>query len=260
MNPYNFFSEIKNDEIKNFLISTLSALLILFIGWWLSSKLTNVICKALKKAKIDLGIISFSRSIIKIVFRIIVVLTTLSTIGLNITSLIAALGAAFVTVGIALKDSLSNIASGIIIIINKPFKVGDFLEFDDFCGTVSKIELIFTTLISPDNKEIVIPNSKIASNNIINSNKKSIRRLDLSYSPKTNFDINKSKIILNEIISKNDKILNEPCPKIFIDGNNFDEIKYTLNLWCKTADYNSLKNEINEKILYSFKNENSNNN
>lgn len=256
MNLSSFFNEIKSNEIKIFLITKLGAFLILFIGWWLSSKLTSIICKALEKANIDLGIISFSRSLVKIVLRIIVILTTLSTVGINITSLIAAIGAAFVTVGIALKDSLSNIASGIIIIINKPFKVGDFLEFDDFCGTVSKIELIFTTLVSPDNKEIVIPNSKIASNNIINSNKNSIRRLDLSYNLKTNFDFNKSKTILNEIISKNDKILNEPCPKIFIGGNNFDEIKYILNLWCKTSDYNNLKNEINEQILFSFENEN----
>lgn len=171
-------------QLKNFLPHIFLALVILTVGWYLSGKLTGLISNAIRKAKIDEGIITFLCSIIKILFRIVVILATLSKIGINISSMIAALGATFVTVGIALKDSLSNIASGTIIIINKPFKVGDFLEIGTHSGKVISIELMFTTLVTPDNKELIIPNSKLTSCEIINCSKQEIKHVDSSYIPK----------------------------------------------------------------------------
>lgn len=242
--------------IEKFFPHLLTASIILAIGWWLSGKLTKIICKTLDKARVDLGIISFSKSILKSTIRIIVLLTALSEIGVNITSLIAALGAAFVAVGIALKDSLSNIASGVIIIVNKPFKIGDYLEIDELFGTVKKIELIFTTLTTPDNKEIIIPNSKLVSSSIINCNKKSIRRLDLIYPLKSTLGVEKIKSLFNKVVSNNSKILKEPSFKILIDSYNFEKTEFRISLWCKTNDYASLKNEINEQVLTSFEEEN----
>ena len=244
-------------EIEKFFPHLLTATFILALGWWLSGKLTKIICKTLNKAKVDLGIISFSKSILKSTIRIIVLLTALAEIGVNITSLIAALGAAFVAVGIALKDSLSNIASGLIIIINKPFKIGDYLKVNDLLGTVKKIELIFTTLVTPDNKEIIIPNSKLTNSSIINCNKKSIRRLDLIYSLKNTVGVEKIKDIFNKVILNNNKILKEPSFKILIDSYDFEKTEFKISLWCKTDDYDCLKNEMNEQILMNFEKENS---
>lgn len=235
-------------QVEKFFPQLLAATFILGVGWWLSGKLTKIIGKALTRAKVDLGIISFSKSILKCTFRIIVILAALATANVNVTSLIAALSAAFVTVGIALKDSLSNIASGVIIIINKPFKVGDYLEVDSLCGTVVKIELIFTTLLSPENKVIVIPNSKMANYNIVNCNKKPSRRIELSYSVKNSIGVEKIKAIFKDIISTNSKVLTEPAYEISINEYSADKTEFKIKLWCKTKDYNQVKNEINEQV------------
>lgn len=205
-------------QLKNFLPHIFSALVILTVGWYLSGKLTNIIGNTIRKAKIDEGIITFFGSIIKILFRIIVILAALSKIGINISSMIAALGATFVTVGIALKDSLSNIASGTIIIINKPFKVGDFLEVGTHSGKVVSIELMFTTLITPDDKELIVPNSKLTSCEIINCSKQKTEQVESTYIPKNVKDKLKQIVQNNTITNKHKEALDKQSHKE--DDNN----------------------------------------
>ena len=205
-------------QLKNFLPHIFSALVILTVGWYLSGKLTNIIGNTIRKAKVDEGIITFFVSIIKILFRIIVILAALSKVGINISSMIAALGATFVTVGIALKDSLSNIASGTIIIINKPFKVGDFLEIGTHSGRVVSIELMFTTLITPDDKELIVPNSKLTSCEIINCSKQKTEQVESTYIPKNVKDKLKQIVQNNTITNKYKEALDKQSHKE--DDNN----------------------------------------
>lgn len=205
-------------QLKNFLPHIFSALVILTVGWYLSGKLTNIIGNTIRKAKVDEGIITFFVSIIKILFRIIVILAALSKVGINISSMIAALGATFVTVGIALKDSLSNIASGTIIIINKPFKVGDFLEVGTHSGRVVRIELMFTTLITPDDKELIVPNSKLTSCEIINCSKQKTEQVESTYIPKNVKDKLKQIVQNNTITNKHKEALDKQSLKE--DNNN----------------------------------------
>lgn len=244
------FKAIISDE--NIYKHLLPALIILIIGWFLSGRITKIICKALLKAKVELEIVSFSRSVLKYIFRILVLMISLTKMGVDITSLVAAVGATFVTVGIALKDSLSNVASGIIIIINKPFKIGDYIEVDKTLGTVTKIELMFTTLVTADNQEIVIPNSKLTSNSILNCNKNPVRRLDLIYTLSNEIGIEKVKSIFDNIISNNNKILNDMPYEISVEKYETTQTDFKVKLWCKTLDYNYLKNEFNEKIRQAF--------
>lgn len=205
-------------QLKNFLPHIFSALVILTVGWYLSGKLTNIIGNTIRKAKVDEGIITFFVSIIKILFRIIVILAALSKVGINISSMIAALGATFVTVGIALKDSLSNIASGTIIIINKPFKVGDFLEIGTHSGRVVSIELMFTTLVTPDDKELIVPNSKLTSCEIINCSKQKTEQVESTYIPKNVKDKLKQIVQNNTITNKHKEALDKQSHKE--DDNN----------------------------------------
>lgn len=205
-------------QLKNFLPHIFSALVILTVGWYLSGKLTNIIGNTIRKAKVDEGIITFFVSIIKILFRIIVILAALSKVGINISSMIAALGATFVTVGIALKDSLSNIASGTIIIINKPFKVGDFLEIGTHSGRVVSIELMFTTLVTPDDKELIVPNSKLTSCEIINCSKQKTEQVESTYIPKNVKDKLKQIVQNNTITNKYKEALDKQSHKE--DDNN----------------------------------------
>ena len=146
------------------------------------------------------------------------ILAALSKVGINISSMIAALGATFVTVGIALKDSLSNIASGTIIIINKPFKVGDFLEIGTHSGRVVSIELMFTTLITPDDKELIVPNSKLTSCEIINCSKQKTEQVESTYIPKNVKDKLKQIVQNNTITNKHKEAPNKQSLKE--DDNN----------------------------------------
>lgn len=242
-----------NVQIQNYFPKVLMAVVILIVGWWFAGKFAKAINKAMKKSKVDHGIISFSNSIFKILFRTFVILATVATLGVNITSIIATLGAAFVTIGIALKDSLSNVAGGIIIIINKPFRVGDYLEFSsDSSGTVQSIELMFTTLITPDNRNLIIPNSKLTSENIINCSKQKNRRLDLVYSINNVSELEKIKSIFKKVISQNGKILQNSNSKITIDKYNSNSIDLMISFWCLGSDYNELKSEFQESIQYEF--------
>lgn len=236
-------------QFKAFLPVVSVAILIFVIGWFLSSKVNHIIARAMRRAKVDESIISFSGSILLILFRSIVILATLSKFGVDITALIAALGAAFVTIGIALKDSLSNIASGVIIIINKPFKVGDFLEFKSNSGKVLKIELMFTTILTTDNRELIVPNSNLTSNDIVNCSRQKIRRIDLTYTAKNSDEVGKIKDNFMSIINNSSKVLKAPESSISIKEIDGENIKISANVWCSSEDFNSLHNEIQENML-----------
>lgn len=146
----------------------LGAVIILVVGWYLASLVSSLLRKAMQRGRADGGIVSFVYSLTKIALRIIVFISVASQLGVNVNSLIAAIGAAGVTAGLALKDSLSNLASGALIIINKPFHVGDYLETEGLQGTVSRIEIMYTTLVTFDNKEVIIPNARLTANNVTN--------------------------------------------------------------------------------------------
>lgn len=248
-----------NDIIHQFLIwskgfapNFIFALIILFAGWWLAKVFSKSIKKAMKRAKVDDGIISFFYSIILVLLRIIVIISAVAKIGVNVTSLVAAIGAAGVTVGLALKDSFSNIASGILIITNKPFKVGDYLEVDNFQGTVIKVEMLFTTLKTYDNKIIVVPNSKLTSEQIINYTAQTTRRLDLSYMISYDDDLIKVKELLKTIIYTNSKVLNEPKPVIAVSEHNESGIKIIAKVWCEIDNYWPLYYEMQETVKLEF--------
>lgn len=240
-----FYSNI---FISFFFNNLIPALLILFIGWFLSGKLLIMIKNAMTKTNVDKSIISFSGSVLKVFFRIIVILISLTCFGINISSIVAAFGAALVTVGLALKDNLANAASGAIIIINKPFKIGDALSTNAIEGKVTKIEMLSTTLITSDNREIIIPNSRLTSDYIINSSVNSSRRLDLELPIKKDTKFIDIQPILNNIVKNNPNVLLEPTPEISISTFNDETVNVIIKVWCKTENYSSLQENLLENI------------
>lgn len=240
-----FYSNI---FISFFFNNLIPALLILFIGWFLSGKLLIMIKNAMTKTNVDKSIISFSGSVLKVFFRIIVILISLTCFGINISSIVAAFGAALVTVGLALKDNLANAASGAIIIINKPFKIGDALSTNAIEGKVTKIEMLSTTLITSDNREIIIPNSRLTSDYIINSSVNSSRRLDLELPIKKDTKFIDIQPILNNIVKNNPNVLLEPTPEISISTFNDETINVIIKVWCKTENYSFLQENLLENI------------
>lgn len=232
--------------------NVIGAILILVIGWWLASLLSKYLKKAMAKAKVDAGIISFVYSITKNALRIIVLISTAAKLGVNVTSIIAALGAASVAVGLALKDSMSNVASGVLIIINKLFHVGDYLEVDDLQGTVSKIEMMNTTLTTIDNKTIVIPNSILTSTSIINYTSQETRRLDLSYGVGYESNLMEVKNLLRKLVQNNPKIHMDPAPVIAVGELQSSCIQIIVKAWCDCDDYWPLYYEMQESVKLLF--------
>lgn len=228
------------------------AILIFSVGWFLAGSLTGTIKKTMVKSNIDNSIISFSSSILKVVLRSIVILIVISWCGINISSIIAALGAGLVTVGLALKSNLSNAASGAIIIINKPFKIGDYLETNNVSGTVQKIEMLFTTLSTSDNKEVVVPNSKLTSDYIINYSANNKRRLDILIPIKSSTKLSDIKPILNNVVKKNENLLYEPSTDVLVHSFEDGIVNISLQVWCKNNNYNVLKKALQEDIKNEF--------
>ena len=225
------------------------ALLIFGLGWWLSGIIANIFTRGMERTKVDEGVRTFLNSCIKIVIKIIVIITTLATLGMNVTTLVAALGTAGVTIALALKDSLSNFASGVLILFNRTFKVGDFIEINGQTGTVRRIELMFTTLATADNKRLVIPNSVITANMIVNYTAKSVRRLDLNVGVAYGSDILVVKKAILAALKNCGDVNWDKEPIVGISSFDDSAITFDIKVWVNTKTFNASRYAINENIL-----------
>ena len=248
-----FNKHIDFDAIGKWLASMapkfLGGLAILVIGWWLAGIIARIVVRGMEKAKEDQGVREFLYACVKIIIKIIVVITALSTMGMNVTTLVAALGTAGVAIGLALKDSLSNFASGVLILFNHTFKVGDFIEIDGQKGTVRRIELMFTTLATADNKRLVIPNSVITSDMIINYTAKNTRRLELTIGVAYGSDILAVKKAITASLKACKDVSWDKDPVIGIASFDDSAITFDVKVWVKTAAFIESKYVINENIL-----------
>lgn len=231
----------------------LSALIIVAVGFIAAKYITKLIIKTMKKGKVDETVKSFLGSIISVILKILVIICALGTLGIDMTSIITVLGTATVAIGLALKDSMANIASGVLIIINKPFKLGDYLETEGLNGTVMKIEMMYTTLLSSDGKEIILPNSRITSNNVINYNVQKHRRLELHFSISYDDDIATAKHIIYDIINNDSRIDDTPeAPLVGVDSHGASGIDLVVKVWCLPENYWTLRYDIPERVKYAF--------
>ncbi len=238
--------------MKATLPGLLQALIVLVVGWWLCSLLTSLLSRTLKKGKADEGVRSFVCSLCKTLLRSIVVISAAATLGVNVTSIVTALGAAGVTAGLALKDSLSNFASGVIIMFTKPFKVGDFLEVDSLTGTVKQIDLMYTTLLTVDNKAILMPNSLVTGNKIINYTAQPIRRLDLEFSVAYSTDLSYARQVLEQTVAKCPLALRQPAPVFGVSGHKDSAVTILAMVWCDAPNFLALKFQLLEQVKDAF--------
>lgn len=229
----------------------LSSLIIFFLGWWLARIVSNFVKRTLTKSNLDASIVTFLSSLISALLKVIVCVAAISKLGINVNSIIAALGAASVAAGLAVKDTLANVASGVLIVLNKPFKLGDYVELKGIEGTVSKIEIMFTSLVTVDNKLILLPNSLITSDSIINYTANGTRRLDLTFCVGNN-DIAKAKEVLREIVMNNVKIIMKEKSVIGVESHNYRGAKIIVKIWCNSDDYLDLQYEFLETAKSEF--------
>ena len=246
------YLKILQDYISVYGIKILSAIAILIIGLWISKLVTKHFNKFLIKKDVDPTLTKFFTTVVKIVLTTIVIIAAIDETGVETISFVAILGSAGLAIGLALQGSLSNFASGVMLIIFRPIKVGDYIEGGGVKGTVEEVGIFVTILNSPDNKVIFVPNSKMTSDSIVNYNVKATRRVDMIFGIGYNEDIKKAKQAINDVIKSNTKILADPEPKVFVTELADSSVNFVVRPWCKTADYWEVYFGVTEAIKMKF--------
>lgn len=213
------------------------ALLIFLIGKWLAKKIGNGVEAVMERAHVDETLNDLVGSVIYFGLLVVVIMMALETLGVKTTSFLAVLGAAGLAIGLALKDTLSNIGAAVIILVFRPFKVGDFVEAGGATGTVDRISL-FTTTISPvDNRTIIVPNSAITAGNIVNFSNKPVRRVDHVVGISYDDDIKKAKEVMYGVIKADERTLAEPEPLVAVTDLGDSSVNFTVRAWVKSEEY-----------------------
>lgn len=229
------------DHLLNFLFTVgpkiLVAALVVLVGLLLTKLLVRLVNRPLTRLHIDYSLKRFLLICVRTLCILVVVISAMSTLGISSAGLLAALGGAAVAVSLALKDSLSNLAASIMLLFSHPFVTGDFIEVDGLSGTVLRIDMVHTYLVTPDNRQIVIPNGQLISDNIINYSREEKRRVDLTFSISYEDDPELAKSVLREIADKHPLTLKEPSPFIRVDKRADSSVNLILRVWCNTPDY-----------------------
>ncbi len=261
MNHYtlNLIQLIKDkniDGIVSYIIEKLpmfiSALVILILGFIFSNFIGKLVVKGLEKKNVDPSTHTFIRTIVTLLLKFAFVLSALSALNVNVSSFITAIGAAGITAGLGLQASISQFASGMQILFNHPFKSGDFIDVGTVSGKVYEIKMMYTVLITVDNKRVIIPNSTITSSNIINYNAENRRRLDLVFSVSYDVSIDEAKKAIREVIEKNNLIFTTPEPIIAVKEHADSSIKIACLAWCPSDNYWDVFYYMQEEVKLSF--------
>ncbi|MDX9701520.1 MAG: mechanosensitive ion channel [Candidatus Auribacterota bacterium] len=213
------------------------ALIIFIIGKWASRIISKAVSKVMKKAHVDDLLCSFTQHLTYFTILVFVIIAALNKLGVQTTSFVAVIGAAGLAIGFALQGSLSNFAAGVMLVLFKPFKVGDFIEAASATGVVEEIQIFNTILRSPDNKIIIMPNAKITGDKIINYTGIDKRRIDLVFSISYSDNIKTAKEALEKLLSDNAKILKDPKPLIAVSELGESSVNLVCRPWVKPADY-----------------------
>lgn len=237
---------------EKFGVSFLIAIIIFIIGKWAARRISNFISKLMSKRNVDETVAGFVSNLVYILLFVVVVLAALNRIGVETGSFVVILGAAGLAIAFALQGSLSNFAAGVLLIIFRPFKAGDVIEGGGAVGVVEKIEIFTTTLKTPDNKIIIIPNSKLSGDNIVNYSAKETRRVDFTFGIGYNDDLKKAKNLLTQIVSEDERVLSEPAPMVAVSELADSSVNFTVRVWVKSADYWGVHFDTIEKVKVIF--------
>ncbi|HUU43778.1 MAG TPA: mechanosensitive ion channel domain-containing protein [Planctomycetota bacterium] len=218
-------------------LQVLGAIVIFVVGRWVAKLLRNVVRRLLTKAKVDATLVSFVGHLVYVLLMTFIIVAILSNLGVETTSFIAVIGAAGLAVGLALQGSLANFAAGVLLVIFRPLKVGDFVEGGGQVGTVEEVGIFTTTLVSPDNRVVTVPNAKLTSDNIINYTEKGTRRVDLVVGVSYAENLKHVKEVIVDELSKDARVLAEPAPTVGVVELADRSVNFAVRPWTGAADY-----------------------
>jgi small conductance mechanosensitive channel len=236
-------------------LKLIGAVMIFYIGRIIARILTRILKKAMVRAKVDSMLISFGGNILHTILLILIVIASLSQLGIETTHIAAAIAAAGLAVGLALQGSLSNFASGVLIIIYRPFKIGDYIQVSGSEGTVKDISILTTTLLTTDNRRVVIPNANITGNNLVNFSAEKTRMIDLVISISHDDEIEAARGVIKGVMASDTRILTSPEPLIAVKDLTAGGVDLMVRPWVKTEDYFPTMFDLKEKIREAFRKE-----
>ena len=245
-----YFKSIIPVGLEAYFYNIFLALPIVLIGWWFINRISRLSAVFLRKASVDESITSFLNSLIKFFLKIILLVMALSILGVNVNSIVTALGASLVAIGISLKESLSNVVSGIVLVVNKPIHVGDFIEFDGFSGTVIKIEMLFTTLkTAEEGKTVIIPNVKLVSNTVVRKSEYDLSKSEFNY--KISFNkLNKESVrkFLEKEFLLSGSVLQIPSPEVVFEKVSEGKGELKIVVWSQSRHKEKVGIEIEKAV------------
>ena len=221
----------------SFCVSLLGALAFLFIGFWVSKLIVKALRKMMVRKNSDPGLISFVSSLANIALKIMIIISVMGMVGIQMTSFIAVLGAAGIAVGMALQGTLSNFASGVMILIFKPYKVDDYIEANGVAGVVKEIQIFNTIITTVDNKTIIVPNGSLATNTLTNYSKQPIRRVDWTVGVSYGTDFNVAKESIMRILNADSRVLKDPEIFVSITSLSDSSVDIVVRVWVNSPDY-----------------------
>ncbi len=246
-----FFQNMLN-AIINGIPTIILAIVVLIIGIIITKLVLKLLSKGLDRTRLDLTVNNFVKQCCKIVLYVLLITIVLSVLGIPATSIITVIGTAGVAIGLALQNSLSNVAGGIMLLINKPFKIGDYILVGGVSGTVRQITILYTRLDSDSNQAIFIPNGQVSGAVVINNNTNGTRRVDMTFSISYEDDYEKARQVILQVLSRNEKILRDPAPIVRMLEHAASSINIVVRPWCKAADYWEVFFSTTEEIRAAF--------
>ena len=239
----------------SFCVSLMGALAFLFIGFWVSKLIVKALRKMMVRKNSDPGLISFVSSLANIALKIMIIISVMGMVGIQMTSFIAVLGAAGIAIGMALQGTLSNFASGVMILIFKPYKVDDYIEAQGVAGFVKEIQIFNTIITTVDNKTVIVPNSSLATNLLTNYSKQDKRRVDWTVGVTYGTDFKVARDSIMRILEADNRVLKEPVPFISIIELADSSVNIVVRAWVNTPDYWDVFFDFNNKVYATFNEE-----
>ena len=233
-------------------VNIVTALVIFMVGRWVAKAIRGVTNKAMTRKKVDPIVIGFTCNLAYVAMLVFVVIAALGQLGIQTTSFIAILGAAGLAIGLALQGSLSNFAAGFLMVIFRPFNVGDYIEGAGVSGTVEEIQIFTTTLVTPDNKTVIVPNAKMIGDNIVNWTVRGTRRVDMVFGIGYDDDIDKARKIMEDILAKDERILKDKPIQIAVVELADSSVNFVVRPWAKVSDYWDIYMDAMENIKKAF--------
>jgi len=248
-------SQVMDTYIIPWGIDIVMAIAIYIIGKFTVGILVNVFGKVMARSKYDEMLIDFIKAIVNSILMLFVIVASLDKLGVNTSSMVAIFGAAGLAIGLSLQGSLQNFAAGVMLLVFRPFKSGDFIDAGGEMGTVMSISIFTTIMTTPDNKQIIVPNGKVYGGNITNFSANATRRVDMVVGISYDSDLKKAKEILNEMVAADERILKDPAPTVAVSELAESSVNFVVRPWVKSADFWAVKFDYTEAVKLRFDSE-----